>query len=1537
MGERVARELHFGSLLDLLPADPGACAVAAPSARGRSPLSYPRLHEFLGGAGPFDDLGLTPGDRCAIAIPEGPELAVCLLAVGTRCAAVPMNPWNPEGEVATDLAETAAKALIVPVGTDFDHLRRAARTAGVEVVDLCPDPSAAGLFTLAVDGRAAAAAGLPAARQAGRRINGPEDIALELFTSGTSGRKKRVPIRLRDLVVGASCIAAALELGPEDRGFNMMPLFHAGGIVRNLFAPLLAGSSMVYSDGFDPAAFWDELVGGGGFTWYYASPTMHDGILHEGRARTATARLRFVCNAAGDLLPSTAARLRERFQAAVLPGYGMTECMPIAIPPLDYRLERQGASGLVLGPRVRILDERGHQAPTGVDGRIMISGVPLARIVQDEPGPGEPPVPAGWFDTGDLGRFDEDGYLYVVARAKDVIKRGGETIAPAEIEDVVVAHPDVRAALAFAVPHPVLGEVAGCVVVPHADRRVDLDGLAPVLSAKLAPAKWPMLLVYMDDLPKGPTGKVLRLRLAGRLGIDQVDERTPARRRLHEAICPPVGAPLTDSIPAEPVVIEPDELVAAIRSSWPAATDVYVSCDPGSGVLRAAVETAGAVGCPGTAVPDGDALREALRSVVHDYLLPRAVTVLEAFPRLADGEPDREQLQALTASDHRPEAGAGDEIEAHLLAQWRTHLGADREIDLDSDFFDDLGGASLTAVQIIAELRTHYGIALPPTAVFRHRSVRALAALVRAGVADLGADTEDAGRPAAPLPGGPAPRPQTAVAALLTQLVPLALLPAALQLGQFAAWITFWWYLRGDLGLSGLWVMFAALGAAVATRKVVAPIAAIGLKWALVGRYCRGVAPLWGQAYLRWWLAHQVQTTVGLGVFGLSYPLTALYYRLMGARVGRRTRIAATADLGEFDLLTIGDDAVVDEGAIVRPFGFEGGAMSLRPIRLGAGCSIGTRSTVVPGADLPAGTELAPLGTSTNPRSLDQGTRVLSRALVYSPPSWLKGLGTLIKGAVTAGAWMPMILLIHALMSTMVTRGIHLHGPADLLVQMMSLQRLLRAVTVLAVSTVTAPFLYLAGVILVKWTVIGRFRADDDITKAWPKFERWLVWRLLPDGGLGGAGRILGANFAAISVVLRLLGAKVGKRIYWPGSGHVMTEYDLFECGDDVTFGSRSTYLMTDAHGSRPIRIEAGANVADRCVLAPGVIVERNAVLGSGTYAPTGFTAPAGSTWIGQDGRLQPIELEPATPRRAEADTLRPYAQAMYHRQAPYRVWPLAAHIGFNLANAVWAALYRAAPLSGALLITWELLRVSHGSPHSTAALLALTLLLYIPLHLVGALGATAVVVATKRRIIGGLRTSGEHFWTQDSYCQRWKIHTVISSLTGNWFGGRNLLDFLGGSAYLVWFFRYLGARIGRGVCLYPNGADPMMEEADLTTIGDGACIDQAVLIAHLNTRGEWTMGTIEIGAGACLRAQSRVMMMGSVAEGATLLEGTLLLAGDAALPFSVWDGWPGQAIAGGALEHRVGTAGTGVSTGTGTGTGTGTVDAEIASEHHFA
>jgi acyl-CoA synthetase (AMP-forming)/AMP-acid ligase II/acyl carrier protein len=980
----------------------------------------------------FERLGLGPNDRCAIALPEGPELAVCLLAVSARCVAVPMNPWNPEGEIAADLAETNAKALIVRVGEDFDHIRRAARTCGAVIIDLASLSEETGLFHLfqlngdAISGHGAAST-----------YNSPDDIALTLFTSGTSGRKKLVPIRLQDLCVGASALAVALELGPNDLGYNVMPLFHVGGIIRNLYAPLLAGSGMIYSSGFDATMFWDVLDSGRGFTWYYASPTMHDHILHEGALRPLSRhKLRFICNAAGDLLPSTAEKLRDMFDAVILPGYGMTECMPIACPPLDYRLGRRGTSGRILGPDVSIRDETFNGVPVGASGRIFISGAPVARRQLEETDPHDQNAAGDWFDTGDIGRFDEDGFLYIVGRGKDVIKRGGETVAPAEIEEVLVAHPDVRSALAFSVPHQTLGETVGAVIVPRSGRRVGLEGLAAHLSKNLTPAKWPVALVYMEDLPKSSAGKLLRVGLAARLGIGEVDEKSPARSRLLTADCPPAGADISTPLPSRVVEASPAAIEAAIRQVCPVASEVLVHVDDVSGTIRAAIEAIGL---------DDQALSDRLHAAAHDYLVPRSLVVLEQFPRDApSGTVDVRQVLSLLDTSSQGLNAPSDKIEAFILDEWRKCLGQDRDVYLDSDFFDDLGGDSLRAVRIIADVRKQYGIALPPTSIFRHRTILSLAAAVRAAIAVK--TTSDADEPVGdethPHQEGPAPKAQTAFSTLMVQVLPVTLLPPLFKLGQFVCWMFSWWYMRSVLGFSGAWVMFAALAAAYAVRSTLTPLAAICLKWIIIGRYRPGSAPLWGQAYLRWWLVRQIYKSADLGVFAASYSLTALYYRLMGARVGAGTRIAPNADLGEFDLLTIGENVCIEESAIVRPFVLEGGAMAFRPINIGANVSIGIRATIVPGAVLPADTDIAPLASSDDPNARNLGTRALCRPLLFSPPAWLKGLGLLIKGALMLASWAPLVLLTHNFLASMAPSNGAMTTGMELLLRMMSPERL---------------------------------------------------------------------------------------------------------------------------------------------------------------------------------------------------------------------------------------------------------------------------------------------------------------------------------------------------------------------------------------------------------------------------------------------------------------------------------------------------------------
>jgi acetyltransferase-like isoleucine patch superfamily enzyme/acyl carrier protein len=974
------------------------------------------------------------------------------------------------------------------------------------------------------------------------------------------------------------------------------------------------------------------------------------------------------------------------------------------------------------------------------------------------------------------------------------------------------------------------------------------------------------------------------------LGIGGVDEKSSMMSRLLEADCPARGVERSPPIAARRVGVAPATIESAIRAARAEVSDVFVQYDEATGTIRAVVEARGL---------DEQGLRARLREQLHDYLVPRSIVVLEQFPRdAATGTVDRHQLLSLLDGPKKGRGEPSDEIESAILDEWRKCLGTGREVFLDSDFFDDLAGDSLTAVRIIANVRKRFAIALPPTSIFRHRTILDLAAAVRIAVAAKppGAADKPIAKERSDREEGPPAKSQTAFTTLLTQFLPVCLLPPIFRLGQFVLWALALWYLRFELRLTGAWVVFASMVVAAAARHTMAPLATIAFKWALIGRYRRGNAPLWGEAYLRWWLVRQFQKAAGLGIFGASYALTAIYYRLLGARIGIGTRIAHNADLGEFDLLTIGDNVCIEESAIVRPFVLEGGSMALRPIAIGANASIGIRATVVPGTVVPAETDVAPMASSSEAKGRNLGTRALCRQLVFAPPTSLKCLGLLIKGALVLFSWSAVFLLVHhVLLKVVPPNGVAI-SPLALLLRLMSPERLAAYCALLVLSALVTPFLYLAGVILVKWTVIGRFRAGTDTTKPWPMFERWLMWQLLPNGHFGEVSHLLGSNFAGVSVIYRLLGSKVGARIYWPGSGNVLVEYDLFSCGDDVTFGSRSTFLMTSLQGSKPIHIEDGANVSDRCVLSPGVRIERNAVLGSGTFAPENFVAPAGSTWIGHEGRDAPIELEAPSRRKAEEPTLRPYGLAMYEGKASYRVWPLGAHIAFNTSWSAFAAIFRAAPMIGALSLTHTTIMSAVPEPRNVPGLLLVLCSLYFPLYLASVLGALWIRIATKWLILGQ-RVAGDHFWHQSPYCQRWKIHLAISSLTSKWSGSSDLLSFLEGSAFLVWFFRALGAKIGANVCLYPNGADPMMEEPDFLKIGDHACIDQAVLIAHLNTRGEWMMGSIELGPRSCLRSMSRVMMLSTVGERSVLLERSLVLAGDATLPGATWHGWPGEQI----------------------------------------
>ena len=513
---------------------PDAPAIAAP---GRTSMSYASLLECLRDiAGTLAGRGIGPGDRVAIVLPNGPEMAVAFLGVASVAACASLNPALRENEFATCLESLRAKALIVEAGTD-SPARDAANRLGIPQIELIPDRDAeAGRFTLA-------------GTQAGEaRYAGADDVALILFTSGTTAKPKMVPLTHRNLRASALNNVAAFRLTPADRCLNIMPMFHIQGLVGILLSSLAAGGSMVCTPGFfvtDFFAWLDECRP----TWYSGVPTMHQAILAQApghREIIARRPLRFIRSMAAKLPPPVMAALEETFGAPVIEVYGMTEAaQQIAGNPLPPGVRKPGSVGKPAGPEVAILDAAGNVLPNGTRGEIAIRGENVTSGYLDNPEANARAYINGWLRSGDEGYFDEDGYLFITGRLKELINRGGENISPLEIEDALLDHPAVAEAVAFAVPHPLLGEEVAAAIALRPQRAATEHELRAFLAPRLADHKVPRQLVFLAEIPKGSTGKIQRIGLAETLGVrdafseqaaagDYLAPRTPLEAQLAE-------------------------------------------------------------------------------------------------------------------------------------------------------------------------------------------------------------------------------------------------------------------------------------------------------------------------------------------------------------------------------------------------------------------------------------------------------------------------------------------------------------------------------------------------------------------------------------------------------------------------------------------------------------------------------------------------------------------------------------------------------------------------------------------------------------------------------------------------------------------------------------------------------------------------------------------------------------------------------------------------------------------------------------------
>jgi acyl-CoA synthetase (AMP-forming)/AMP-acid ligase II len=301
---------------------------------------------------------------------------------------------------------------------------------------------------------------------------------------------------------------------------NIMPLFHIHGLEAALLATLHAGGSVVCCPGFVAPKFleWIEQFEP---TWYTAVPTMHQSIASRARSQGIPAnRLRFIRSCSSALPPSLMQELEDLFRVPVVEAYGMTEAAhQMASNPLPPRPHFAGSVGIAAGPEIAIMDEAGTLLPPGALGEIVIRGRNVTAGYENNPSANATAFTGGWFRTGDQGVLDDQGYLRLTGRLKEIINRGGEKISPLEVDAVLMDHPAVQQVVTFGMPHPKLGEEVAAAVVLRDGQKLDERTLRDFAAARLAPFKVPRRVVFLAEIPKGATGKLQRIGLAERLGL----------------------------------------------------------------------------------------------------------------------------------------------------------------------------------------------------------------------------------------------------------------------------------------------------------------------------------------------------------------------------------------------------------------------------------------------------------------------------------------------------------------------------------------------------------------------------------------------------------------------------------------------------------------------------------------------------------------------------------------------------------------------------------------------------------------------------------------------------------------------------------------------------------------------------------------------------------------------------------------------------------------------------------------------------------
>jgi oxalate---CoA ligase len=473
-----------------------------------------------------------PHPRIALATPRGSAGLFGFLAaveVGTCC---PLDAKLTSHEFADALVALGADVLLT-MESDSVALA-AARAAGISCVSFGLNASRTDCWVSTCPGRRAIEGRLP---RASHLLQGEEAPAILMRTSGTTADPKLVGLNHANVITATVAMASVFELVPDDICLTPMPLHHVHGLIAGALSALAVGSSIHCCDSFSPQAF-DAALDGFSPTWLTAAPALHlamcDYYENKGAGPKISSLRRFRSSSA-PLAPSSVRTLEDLFNAPLLETYGLTEtastiCSNL-LPPGQRKL---GSVGVPINAELLILDDAEREAPPGVDGEILLRGAGVIREylgVQPDGAFWE-----GWLRTGDIGHVDEDGYLYVVGRKKEVIKRGGHSVFPLEIDNTLITHPDIAEAITFSIPHDTLGEDVIAAVVGKPDATVDLVAVREHVALSLSSYKIPTRVLVVNRIPRNAIGKALRREmptlLASQLGPESHTPSTAMEQAL---------------------------------------------------------------------------------------------------------------------------------------------------------------------------------------------------------------------------------------------------------------------------------------------------------------------------------------------------------------------------------------------------------------------------------------------------------------------------------------------------------------------------------------------------------------------------------------------------------------------------------------------------------------------------------------------------------------------------------------------------------------------------------------------------------------------------------------------------------------------------------------------------------------------------------------------------------------------------------------------------------------------------------------------